>query len=150
MGIKHRFINENKLAGKDWLSGFMSRHPNLAIRKLGSTSLAKAVGFNKPQVEKFFAVYQDVLKTHSYNPTRIWNMDETGTYNLQKPAKIMATKGAGGVGKMTSGEKGKAITNLCATNAAETYIPPMLIFSRKRIADPIMNNAPIHRRSLDF
>ena len=64
MGIKHRFNTENKIAGKDWLTGFISRHPNLAISKPKLTSFARAVRFNKPQVEKFFALYQNVLKTH--------------------------------------------------------------------------------------
>ena len=33
MGMKHRFTTENKMTGKDWLTGFMSRHPKLAICK---------------------------------------------------------------------------------------------------------------------
>ena len=44
-------------------------------------------------------------------------MDETGISNVHKPANIVATKGARAVGKMTSGEKGKTVTVICATNA---------------------------------
>lgn len=142
MGIKHRFNNESKMAGPDWLNGFLLRHPELAIRKPQATNVARAVGFNKPQVEKFFEAYQGVLTNHQYSPMRVWNMDETGITNVHKPMNIIATKGAREVGKMTSGEKGKTVTVLCATNAAGAYIPPMFIFPRKRMVESLMNNAP--------
>lgn len=53
MGIKHRFNNKSKMAGSDWLNSFLLRHPELTIRKPQATNVARAVGFNKPQVEKF-------------------------------------------------------------------------------------------------
>ena len=142
MRITHRFNNESKMAGPDWLTGFLLRHPELAIRKPQATNIARAVGFNKPQVEKFFEAYQGVLTKHHYSPTRVWNMDETGITNVHTPMNIVATKGARKVGKMTSGEKGKTVTVLCATNAAGAYIPPMFIFPRKRMVESLMKNAP--------
>ena len=42
------------MAGPDWLQGFLSRHPQLSIRKPQPTNIARAVGFNKEQVEHFF------------------------------------------------------------------------------------------------
>ena len=42
---------------------------------------------------------------------------------------------------MTTGEKGKSVTVKCATNAAGTYILPMIIYPKKRIADALMENA---------
>ena len=69
-------------------------------------------------------------------------MDETGISNVHKPANIVATKGARAVGKMTSGEKSKTVTVICATNAVGTYIPSMFIFPRKRMVESLMHNAP--------
>ncbi|KAJ8018402.1 hypothetical protein HOLleu_43625 [Holothuria leucospilota] len=40
MGIKHRFNTNNKMAGYDWLSGFVSRHPELAIHKPEAMNIA--------------------------------------------------------------------------------------------------------------
>ncbi|XP_041367107.1 uncharacterized protein LOC121381816 [Gigantopelta aegis] len=142
MGIDHRFNSNNKIAGPDWLRGFLSLHSELSIRKPEAMNIARAVGFNKPQVSRFFTVYKDVLTKHSYSPLRVWNMDETGISNVQKPVKIIATKGAREVGKMTSGERGKNVTVICASNAAGNYIPPMFIFPRKRMVDALMNSAP--------
>ena len=42
--------------------------------------------------------------------------------NLQK---IIASKGESEVDKMTSGEKGKTATAVCAMNASGTYLPSM-------------------------
>ena len=69
-------------------------------------------------------------------------MDETGVSTVQKPGKIVATKGARLVGKVTSGERGQTVTAICGMNAAGMYIPPMFIFPRKRMVDSLMNGSP--------
>ena len=43
---------------------------------------------------------------------------------------------------MTSGEKDKTVTVICATNAVGTYVPSMFIFPRKRMVESLMHNAP--------
>ena len=40
LGVDNKFDNERCLAGKDWLSSFMKRHPILSIRAPISTSMA--------------------------------------------------------------------------------------------------------------
>ena len=54
MGLKTRFAKDSQMAGKDWLYGFLKRHPDLTIRSPEATSMARAVGFNGPQVTRFF------------------------------------------------------------------------------------------------
>ncbi|CAM1295885.1 Uncharacterised protein r2_g520 [Pycnogonum litorale] len=142
VGMPHRFNAENKMADPDWLSGFLKRHPELSLRKPEPVNLVRAVGFNKPKVDEFYKVLKEALSTETFTPTRIWNMDETGISNVQKPGNIIATKGAREVGRVTSGERGKTVTVLCALNAAGTYVPPMFIFGRKRMADALLNGAP--------
>ena len=51
--IPHKF-SKTRQAGKDFYYGFVRRHPELSLRKPESTNLTRAVGFNKPQVERFF------------------------------------------------------------------------------------------------
>jgi hypothetical protein len=133
-----------KCAGKDWLKGFMHRHPDLSIRVPEATSVSRAVGFNRPQVEHFFQVFKEVLDTTHVDGLKIWNMDETGISNvgLHKPVNIVATKGAKTVGKVTSGERGQTVTVICAMNAARTFVPPAFIFPRKRMIQSLMNGAP--------
>ena len=98
------FSDETKMAGRDWLYGFFRRHPDLAIRQPQGTNVARAVGFNRPKVQPFFLINGDQLQASDYPPSRIWNMDETGVTNVQKPEKVVAPKGAQQVGRMTSAE----------------------------------------------
>jgi len=81
---------EKGIASKDWLMGFLKRHPDLSLRCPEATSISRAVGFNKPQVEKFFQVYKEVINQISTNfsPMKIWNTDETGITTVHRPQKI--------------------------------------------------------------
>ena len=93
------------------------------LRTPQGTILARAVAFNKNKVQQFFHVYRG-LETHPFTPARVWNKDETGITNVQKPGKIVATKGVRQVRKMTSEERGAIVTVLCAVSAAgHVHIP---------------------------
>ena len=59
----------------------------------------------------------------------------------RRPGKVVATKGARHVAKITSGERGATVT-VCAINAACGYLPPVCIFPRKRMVATLMNGAP--------
>lgn len=76
--IAHPFNKSLRLAGVDWLKGFMDRHPNITVRTPENTSLARARGFNKESVKEFFDVLETVLSEQDFPPHKIWNMDETG------------------------------------------------------------------------
>ena len=138
--LKHPFHNEK--AGRGWLFGFMNRHPELSLRMPEPTSLARAVGFNKPSVDKFFNLYKNILSKESYTAQQIYNMDETGLTNVHKPGKVISKRGQRQVGKITSGEKGQTMTVICAVNAAGSYVPPMLIFKRKRMVNRLLSGSP--------
>ena len=142
LGIKNPFNSATKLAGKDWLMGFLQRHPTLSIRQPQATNIARAVGFNKPQVQRFFGLYRALVERNTYDPSNIWNMDETGITCVHRPRKIVASKGVRQVSKITSGERGKTVTVICAMSAVGTYLPPLFIFPRKRMVDTLMNGAP--------
>jgi hypothetical protein len=140
--INHPFCESKKMAGEDWLQGFMTRHQELSLRLPQATNLSRAVGFNRPQVNRFYSLYKDLLTRNSVTARRIWNMDETGITNVHKPNKILATKGARSIGKISSGERGQTVTVICAMSASGTFIPPMFIFPRKRMVEALMRNAP--------
>ena len=81
--IPNRFSKEKRMAGKDWLSAFMKRHPTLSLRTPESTSLARLTGFNRVQVGRFFQLLQDAYDEHKFSPDRIYNMDESGLSTVQ-------------------------------------------------------------------
>ena len=140
-GLKHPFSTEKKKAGKDWLMGYLKRHPEISLRTPEPTSMSRAVSFNRANVQKFYDIYKEQLDKDSYTADRIWNMDETGFTAVHKPARILAKCGAKQVGRITSGEKGVTTTAICAVSAGGVYIPPMLIYKRKRMTDVLLKGS---------
>lgn len=142
--IPHRFNREKKTAGKDFYYTFLQRHPELSLRNAESTSLQRAVGFNRPQVARFFNKLEDLMQKYNFRANKIFNADETGVSTVHECRhKVVSIKGKKQVGKMTSGERGRTITVLLCINAAgDQFIPPLFIFPRKKIIDRLKIGAP--------
>lgn len=139
-GIPNYFNKEKKLAGKDWLYGFLRRHPEISLRKPEPTSIYRITAFNKTEVERFFGLLEQLMVKFHFPPEKIYNIDETGITTVHKPLRIYAQKGQKQVGAATSWERGKTVTVCCSMNAAGGYIPPMLIYPRKRMAPALGKN----------
>jgi len=138
--IPHCFTG--KMAGNSWLRGFLARHPSLAIRSPEPTSIHRAIGFNAPCKQAFFKLYSEELQKNSFTPDKIFNVDESGFTVVHKPGKVLAKKGEKQVGKMTSGEKGETMTIVCAVSATGIFVPPMLVFKRKRMTKLLLRGSP--------
>ncbi|XP_049879436.1 uncharacterized protein LOC126376220 [Pectinophora gossypiella] len=140
---QHKFNDIKKKAGKDWLRGFLNRHPDLSLRKPENTSAARAAGFNKVSVGQFFELLGRSLDEKCFTPDRIYNCDETGVSIVPKSrSKVIAATGKKQVGALTSAERGTTITVEICFNAAGTYVPPMFIYPRKRMKPELLNGAP--------
>ncbi|XP_050557910.1 uncharacterized protein LOC118277956 [Spodoptera frugiperda] len=138
----HPFNVQKQEAGKDWIQGFLKRHPELSIRKPESTSAARAAGFNKEVVDQFFTFLGNIYDEHHLTPDRIYNCDETGISVVPKTkSKIIARRGRKQVGALTSAERGATITVEICFSASGQYMPPMMVFPRKRMDPQLMLNA---------
>lgn len=142
-GKAHNFNRDKEIAGVDWMKGFLKRHPDLSIRKPEATSAARAMGFNKVAVDKFYSLLGEIYDKYNLTPERIYNCDETGISCVSKTkSKIIAEKGRKQVGSLSSAERGQTITVEVCFNAAGTYMPPMLIFPRQRMKQELLDRAP--------
>lgn len=143
--IQHPFNKNIKLAGRDWVYGFLARHPNLSLRKPEGISVARAIGFNKGQIDLFFTNLHDINVQHDMQtkPTRTYNMDESGLNTVpNRLPKIISGKGQRSVGKIVSGERGQTVTVVCCMSAAGHFVPPAIIFPRKRMKPELTDGAP--------
>lgn len=140
-GLKHRFNSESELTGWKWYYTFMKNHPEISLRTPEATSMARCKGFNKETAMAFFDKYESFLDMGQFTADKIYNMDETGLSTVHKP-KVLAQKGKHQVGAVTSGKRGVNTTCICCMNAAGEFVPPMLIYKRKRMTDDLKRGGP--------
>lgn len=141
-GFAHKFNQQKQKAGQEWLEGFLKRNKDISLRKPEATSAARAQAFNRPQVKKFFEMFENLLESENVGPHRIYNADESSLSTVQKPQKILATTGRKQVGVITSAERGTNTTIVCCVNAVGTFVRPMMIFSRKNMKSELIDEAP--------
>lgn len=141
--IKHNFNCQSKMCGKEWLYGFLRRHPQISLRRPEATSLNRVLAFNRTEVNTFYDNLEQVMEKHNFGPTRIFNVDETGISGVHKPCRVLAQKGRKQVGAITSGERGQTTTVVCSMSAAGQHVPPMFIFKRERMKEGLDRNGPV-------
>ena len=133
-------------AGREWLKGFIQRHPDISVRKPENVSIGRAYGFSQHKVNDFFKKYFSVIYDEDGNRvipnSNIYNADESGFTIVHRPEKILGRKGKRAIAVLTSAEKGKTITFLPAVSAVGHYVPPLFVFPRKRMKAELLEDAP--------
>ena len=142
-GISHTFNMEKKQAGKDWYRSFMKRNPRISLRQPESTSMARARGFNREAIDRYFSLLETIIDENNLDAGQIFNMDESGISTVQKKCqKVLGRKGKHQIGSLASGERGMNTTVVCCASAAGNYVPPIILFKRKRMPPQLSEGAP--------
>ena len=141
-GRPHMFNRDKEIAGRSWFESFRKRHPEISVRTPEPTSMARAQSFNRPQVSNFFQVLHETMIKENIPATRLYNMDESGLSTVQKCQKIIACRGKKQVGACTSAERGVHCTVVCCMNSVGMFIPPTVVFPRKRWKPELGENRP--------
>jgi hypothetical protein len=128
----HPFKNGH--AGRAWFDGFMKRHSKLTIRSPQPLSYSRAVCGNQETICDFFgklgAIYGKLNLVSK--PMQIYNCDETGISIVFKPGKVVAQMGCRNVYAVSAAEKGKTHTVLSCISASGAFLPPMIVYPRKK------------------
>ena len=141
-GVQHNFDRNSKVAGMQWTRLFLKRHPDLTLRSPEPTSISRLQGFRKSEVDLFFSNLESLVAQHGYSASRVFNVDETAISTVTEPPKVLAAKGARRVRVVSSAERGQHTTAVLCCNAAGGFIPPQMIFARKRMNPRLRNGAP--------
>ena len=124
------------------MQSFMKSNPQVSLRKPENTSLARSTGFNKTNVEEFFANYINVMERYKFKPHRILNIDETGVTTVQQSPKVIAKRGKKQVGQAVSAERGELVTFCGIITADGNTIPLCFVFPRKKFKGNFLKGAP--------
>uniref|UniRef100_A0A1E1WPD5 HTH CENPB-type domain-containing protein n=1 Tax=Pectinophora gossypiella TaxID=13191 RepID=A0A1E1WPD5_PECGO len=80
------------MAGRDWVECFLKRHPELTLRQSAATSLARAIGFNKVQVDRFYENLKELYEKQKFKPNRIYMSTRLGLVQYLKNSKSRHNK----------------------------------------------------------
>ena len=142
--IQHSLSKTKRAAGRDWAEGFLRRHPELSLKKPEPTSIARAMAFDRVPVSRFFELLKATYQRHNFTSERILNVDESFISTVHNSStKIISPTGRKQVGHLTSGERGKTVTIVCACSPSGIYVPPMFVFARKRSFPEMTEGAPM-------
>ncbi|XP_065642749.1 uncharacterized protein LOC136074370 [Hydra vulgaris] len=140
--IVHPFNKYNGVAGRDFVSGFLKRHPDLLIRKPQGLSLNRINGLNCSSVNIYFKNIEIVLKKYKFEAHQIFYCDESGITTVHEPVKVITKKGKHCISSVRSGKRGVTTTIVYAMIVTGLFVPPMMILKRKRMKLELIDHAP--------
>ncbi|XP_050305083.1 uncharacterized protein LOC126742485 [Anthonomus grandis grandis] len=131
------------MAGRDWVAEFLKRHQQLELRQSTPRSLARAIGFNRAQVDRFFISLNLLYEKYKFYASRVYHVDETGISTVpKKTPRVVSAKGKKVVVKVVSAERGITVTAICCMSASGQYVPPAFIFPRNRMKGELLDAGP--------
>nr|CAD7203152.1 unnamed protein product [Timema douglasi] len=121
--LQTHFNKDQQSGGREWFEGFMKRHSELRLRQPELTSQAMASSFNK----RILLMNINLL----LNKYSIWMKLP------ERPENIVAE-----VEAIICCERGKYVTGVYTVSATDFYVPPTLIYPRKRMKESLSFGAP--------
>ncbi|GJQ72156.1 hypothetical protein Trydic_g3250 [Trypoxylus dichotomus] len=111
--ISNKLKKNCEMAKKNWIAGFLGRHPDVSVYSPEATSGARAMGFNCVAFTQFHTLLTECIDKYKLTVNKIFNCDETAiTVNPKGHSKILATKVKRQVGIITFSERRQSVAPL--------------------------------------
>ena len=133
LNAKGREVSQWKdnIAGKEWMISFLKRHEKeIRSRKPELLTKQRAEGLTKETMEKFFDMYEKVLRKNDLlsSPERIYNIDETALNTDPRSSKVLVRR-TNKTSYLKSASGGKTCyTALFCCSVTGNYVCPMIIY----------------------
>ena len=83
--IPHPFNSATKIAGRDFVSGFLKWNKDFSLCKPQGVALNCVYRSNKTGASLFFEILDSVFQQYAFEPHQIYNCGETGLTCVHKP-----------------------------------------------------------------
>ena len=124
-----------------WLYNFLSRWPELKVKKPRSLEIARARSATRPAIDSYFTELGKIIDKYNLRdkPNYIFNIDEKGLSTEHKPPKIVT--GSLYKAQAITGGKSKTTTLIGGGNGVGQQIPPFFVFPGKRMQEGLLEGA---------
>ena len=131
--------------GDEWYLSFRKRYKTeVSLRKPETVTSARAKGLSQDTVDRFFDMLEEKMVAAGVKdqPSRIYNLDETGLNTDPKLHRLLCRRGVKDAQAILPGEGKAMYTVLFCGNAAGEYLPPYVIYKAKHIYSSWITGGP--------
>ena len=137
---------KNGRPGKDWVAGFLSRHPQLKVRRAAAISAAKAWGTSPAKLKEFFEHLRPLLATDGdeyCSPECVLNYDETAITDDAGNPKVITRRSSKSPRAVLNNNKTSRSVMFAVTADGEC-LPPYVCTKTKFKEDELDGFCPPH------
>ena len=126
--------NLKKIVSNGWWQRFRERHEKITLRSAAPLCQVRAMAMDRDSIDRYFNILENTLCENGImdKPKQIFNCDESGMPLSPKAPMTVSRKGDKNPSHITSDTKSQ-ITVLVCVNAAGDFMPPFVIFDRKKL-----------------
>ncbi|EKV05399.1 hypothetical protein PDIG_83780 [Penicillium digitatum PHI26] len=139
----HRGINPPSTVGKNWVTNYIKRHPNLSSRFSRRYNYERAKCEDPKIIGEWFTLVQKTILQYGIDNDDIYNFDETGfAMGLTATAKVITRSEYYGRRSLLQPGNREWVTAIECTNASGWALPPCIIFKGKVFIESWFDNLP--------
>ncbi|XP_072384688.1 uncharacterized protein [Diabrotica undecimpunctata] len=134
--------------GRKWYELFLKRHPKLSTRISQNLTCARNT-ITENRIRQWFIEVGTFLESTNnrnitFDPSRVFNCDESAFFLAPKGDKMLVRKGDRTVYSFVTNDEKECPTTLVTCSASGQILPPMIVFKYTRIPKSVIEKIPAH------